>query len=141
VAATPLDTSLSNVSQVQRTLENVAVDYEITIAAAVQVREKLKNMKSKDARLYWHLGAFVQSFLSRLHARGFYLVQQNATLGTHLGMSASSIKKVLGFYRRFGSTDSLNPNIPWQHYRNNNAAALAQSRTSETRQVPKATSG
>jgi len=59
------------------------------------------------------------AFLHRIDNLGFYLVNQNRVLGAGIGMSESSIKRIIAFRKRFPDIARVNPTISWSKYREN----------------------
>ena len=57
--------------------------------------------KKADVRLYWIASDSVMRYLTRLDDLGFYLMQQNKTLGRDTGLSVGSVQKLLAFRKQF----------------------------------------
>lgn len=97
----------------------IELDYSGTVAAARTYARATSLSAGCDARAYWLIGNAVYDFLKRLGALGFYLAKQNETLARDLGISESSLGKILGFHRRFPDIALVDSTIPWEKYRSN----------------------
>ena len=65
------------------------------------------------------MGDIIVRFLERIDDIGFYLLNQNRTLSRDIGVSETSIKKIVAFRKRFKKLSKVNPAIPWAKYRDN----------------------
>lgn len=102
-------------------LKLIEVDYKATI---MFIRELLKfeekhKKPRKDPRTFWIIGNSIDSFIKRLESLGYYLVDQYKTFGVCIGVSYSSLKKIVYFYRRIPDINLIDPSISWQKYREN----------------------
>jgi len=106
-------------SNIRQELAFLEADYTLLMKTVQQTIAASSQDRKIDPRLYWLVGDNIIRFLERIDDMGFYLVQQNSTLARDLGVSESSIKKILSFRRRFPKLSMVNPAIPWAKYRHN----------------------
>jgi hypothetical protein len=126
-ASTSIDVLLQSSRNVRLELAFFEIDYSLLIRNAKDALASLANRDTKDARIYWLVGDAILRFLERIEDCGFYLFQQNRTLARDIGVSESSIKKVLSFRRRFPRISMVDPTIPWARYRENKVLASEQA--------------
>ena len=81
----------------------------------------MRSKKKADPRLYWLIGKNIIRFIERLDDLGFYIVKQNKTFAADIGMSESSIGKIISFRKRFSKISMLDQKISWSKYRDNKA--------------------
>jgi len=117
-ATTSIDKVNDNTKNVRQELSYVEVDYAVLIET-IQRFLAFSSKKMGDPRLFWLVGDNILRFLERLDEIGFYLIQQNRTLARDIGISESSIKKIVSFRRRFSRISFVDPAIPWSKYRSN----------------------
>ena len=117
--AMSLEKAQSNFQQAQRHSQSIELDYDLTITEAGAVLQRARKSFRKDPRVYWHLARILDGFLNRLDAGGLYLPHAYKNFAQDLGFSTSSVEKIFLFYRRFADVSSIDPNIPWERYRNN----------------------
>jgi len=115
IAATSIDKFNGRTKNIRQELSYFELDYTILTKTICD----LISSKSKDPRLYWLAGDSILNFLNRTDELGFYLERQNHTLARDIGISESSIKKIVSFRRRFPKLSTVNPSISWAKYRNN----------------------
>jgi hypothetical protein len=100
-------------------LKCAEIDYEITLATAKKALSLSAANKRSDPRAYWFVGKALNDYLARLEEMGFYLLKQNRTFSRDLGISESSVKKILAFQRRYPNLTMIDSSIPWSRYRDN----------------------
>jgi len=105
-----------NIRQELTYLEN---DYTVLIKTIRDTIAVSSQNRRVDPCLYWLVGDNIIRFLERIDDIGFYLMQQNRTLARDIGVSESSIKKIVSFRRRFSKLSMVNPTISWAKYRDN----------------------
>lgn len=103
----------------EQELRGIELDCSLTLTTAREAIDVGGRGKRHDPRAYWLAAKALADFLDRLRQSGFYLVNQNKTLGSALDSSDSSVKKLLAFYRRFPELRLVDPTIPWKKYRDN----------------------
>jgi hypothetical protein len=108
-------------SSIRQNLSYLELDYATLVKT---VRDTLMAVRSntdkkKDPRIYWLIGDYIIAFLRRINDLGYYLVRQNQTLGKSIGISRTSVGKILSFRIRFSSIAIVNSAIPWAKYREN----------------------
>jgi hypothetical protein len=81
----------------------------------------MRSKKKADPRLYWLIGENIIRFIERLNDLGFYLLKQNITFAADIGISESSIGKIISFRKRFSKISMLDQKISWSKYRDNKA--------------------
>jgi len=108
---------------VRQELGYVETDYIILIDTIHRFLV-ISSKKKADPRLFWLIGDNIIRFFERLDDIGFYLMHQNYTLARDMGISESSIKKILSFRKRFSRISSVNPAIHWAKYRDNKVPLL-----------------
>jgi len=118
-ASTSLDRLHAGNTNTRKDLAYLEQDYSILIRSVRSLIDIYSEHKRSDPRLYWLVGDYILKFLDRIDDLGFYLVQQNRTIAQHLGLSESSIKKIISFRRRFKKISFVHPSIPWNKYRDN----------------------
>ena len=98
-----------------------AFDYSVTVKIIENILKGIKENKGKrvNPRFYWLIGDLVLVFLSRIDSLGYYVVDQNDTLGKSVGLSGSSIRRIIAFRRRFSDIALVDPGIAWSEYRDN----------------------
>ncbi|MGB9834909.1 MAG: hypothetical protein ACPLPW_08110 [bacterium] len=116
-------TSLDKLKAIQR---NIRLElgflekyYLLLVQNAQNAIWDIKNSQRVDPRMYWTLGDFILRFLEIIEELGFYLWHQNWTLARDIGISESSIRKIIAFRRRFPKLSMVDPKIPWVKYRGN----------------------
>ena len=116
-------TSISKLKEgsrnIRQELSYLELDYAILIKVARDPISKFFGSKKTDPRFYWLVGDYILSFVKRIDDLGYYLVQQNQTLSKSMGISQSSLKKILSFRKRFQNISLINPAISWTKYRDN----------------------
>jgi hypothetical protein len=116
-------TSLDNISRrsanMRQELSYLEEDYSLLIRIIRDVIFLSSKSKRADPRLFWLAGEYIYRFLERIDNMDFYLIKQNITIARDVGVSESSIKKILAFRKRFEKLSMVNPSIPWTKYREN----------------------
>lgn len=118
-ASTSIDILSEKGRNVRQELEYIEQDYSILIENIRHIIAISSQNKKTDPRLYWLVGEAIIRFLERMDDIGFYLLEQNTTLSRDIGISESSIKKIVSFRIRFSKLRMVNPTIPWTKYRDN----------------------
>ena len=115
--ATSIDKLYKKSANIRQELAYLEKDYSILIKS---IRDTVSTKSKKiDPRLYWLMGDSIVRFLERIDDIGFYLLNQNKTLARDIGVSETSIKKIMAFRKRFKKLSKVNPAIPWAKYRDN----------------------
>lgn len=118
-ATTSIDKLNERPGNIRQELTYLEQDYTIVIKTIRDTIAVSSQSRRVDPRLYWLVGDDIIRFLERIHDIGFYLMQQNSTLARDIGVSGSSIKKIVSFRRRFPKLSMVNSAIPWAKYRDN----------------------
>jgi hypothetical protein len=118
-ATTSIERALESAEPLQGELRDIENDYEAALAGVRAALASAGKGRARDPRAYWLAGKCLAEFTEQLEARGFYLVGKNTTPARHLGISASSVWKMIAFYRRYPDPSSINTSIPWSAYRDN----------------------
>ncbi len=107
--------------RIRQDMGYIEFDYSVTVRAIQDIRGTVQENKVKkaDPRAFWLIGDILLAFLHRIDNLGFYLVNQNRVLGEGIGMSESSIKRIIAFRKRFPDIARVNPTISWSKYREN----------------------
>jgi hypothetical protein len=124
-AATSLNKIVDDSKNTRKELSYVEGDYTTLIDTTRRLLA-ISSKKGVDPRLFWLIGENIVRFLERLNEIGFYLMQQNRTLARDIGISESSIEKILSFRKRFPSISLINPEISWAKYRDNKVPFLKE---------------
>lgn len=116
-------TSIDNISKsninIRQELAYLESDYSVLMKTIQDTIAFSSKGKKTDPRLYWLIGEYINRFLERIDDMGYYLIKQNSTIARDIGVSESSIKKIVSFRNRFSKLSMVNPTIPWVKYRNN----------------------
>jgi hypothetical protein len=118
-ATTSIERALADDKSLEAELRFIEIDYQASIAAARTALASAGTGMYRDQRAYWLAGKYLADFMERLERHGFYLVDMNKTPARHLGMSESSIKRIIAFYRRYPDPRRIDLKIPWSTYRDN----------------------
>jgi hypothetical protein len=116
-ATTSIERALEGGDSLQGDLRLVEVDYAVTLAAIKAALAAAGRGRTRDLRAYWFAGKHLSDFLDRLESSGFYLVGKNTTPARHLGISSSSIWRMLSFYRHHPDPSTIDTSVPWSTYR------------------------
>ncbi len=117
-AATSFQEIQKRAKHIRQDLTYIESDYEILMTAiqkTLELAEK-ENSKRIDARFYWLIGDYILSFLSRVDSLGYYLLEQNTTIGKHLGVSKTTIYRILVLRRKIEAPVFIDPDVPWTKY-------------------------
>ncbi|HAA84971.1 MAG TPA: hypothetical protein DCE14_01290 [Kosmotogaceae bacterium] len=111
----------SKSGSIRQDMGYIEFDYSVTVKIIEDILKGIKENKGKrvDPRFYWLIGDLVLVFLSRIDSLGYYMVDQNDTLGKSVGLSGSSIRRIIAFRRRFSDIALVDPGIAWSEYRDN----------------------
>lgn len=118
-ATTSIDKLKVKHGNIRQELAFLEVDYSSLMKTIQDIIAVSSQSRRIDPRLYWLVGDSISRFLERIDDMGFYFVQQNKTLARDIGLSESSIKKIVSFRRRFSKLSMVSPEIPWARYRDN----------------------
>lgn len=118
-ATTSVDRVLDGARSLEEELRCIEIDYRTALAAAKEALASAGTGRFRNARSYWFAGKYVAEFIDRLGSRGFYLVGKNKTPAEHLGISKSSVAKMIAFYRRYPDPFEIDVSTPWSVYRDN----------------------
>jgi|YelNatPaOPRAMG01_1025707.scaffolds.fasta_scaffold46555_1 hypothetical protein len=118
-AATSLDKLKTSQRNIRLELGFLEKYYLLLVENAQSAIWDIKNSQRVDPRMYWILGDFILRFLEIIEELGFYFWHQNWTLARDIGISESSIRKIIAFRRRFPELSMVDPKIPWVKYRAN----------------------
>ncbi len=122
-AATSIDKLNDETKNIQQELSFIETDYTILLSdiRGLLSESAMRSKKKADPRLYWLIGENIIRFIERLDDLGFYLLGQNKTFAVDIGISESSIGKIISFRKRFSKISKLDPKISWSKYRDNKA--------------------
>ncbi|RZV40562.1 MAG: hypothetical protein EVJ48_01190 [Candidatus Acidulodesulfobacterium acidiphilum] len=122
-AATSIDKLNDETKNIRRELSFIETDYTILLGdiRGLLSEATMRSKKKADPRLYWLIGENIIRFIERLNDLGFYLLKQNITFAADIGMSESSIGKIISFRKRFSKISMLDQKISWSKYRDNKA--------------------
>lgn len=123
-ATTSVERALENAKSLQSELRCIELDYNITLAAVKQALASVEEDRFRDPRAFWYAGKYLAEFIARLQSHGFYLVGKNTTPAEHLGISKSSVEKMMAFYHRYPDPYQIDISIPWSKYRDNKEALI-----------------
>ena len=119
-------TSIDKLNERPRNLRQELVyleqDYSILIKTVQETIGASSQSRKIDPRLYWLVGDNIIRFFDRIDNIGFYLINQNQTLARDIRISESSVKKIVGFRRRFPRISMIDLTVPWKKYRDNKVA-------------------
>ncbi|MCM8789361.1 MAG: hypothetical protein NC907_06200 [Candidatus Omnitrophica bacterium] len=117
-AITSIQELQSGVKNVRKNLTYIEDDYEILITTIRRILELLSKEKSGriDARFYWLIGDYIISFLNRIDSLGYYIPEQNATIGKCTGVSETTIYRIVSLRKKIGNLSFIDPDIPWTKY-------------------------
>ena len=108
--ATSIDKLYKKSVNIRQELAYLEKDYSVLINS---IRDAVSaKSKKEDPRLYWLMGDIIVRFLERIDDIGFYRLNQNRTLSRDIGVSETSIKKIMAFRKRFKKLSKVNPAIP-----------------------------
>ena len=122
-AATSIDKLNDETKNIRRELSFIETDYTILLGdiRGLLSEAAMRSKKKADPRLYWLIGENIIRFIERLDDLGFYIVKQNITFAAEIGISESSIGKIISFRKRFSKISMLDQKISWSKYRDNKA--------------------
>ena len=122
-AATSIDKLNDETKNIRRELSFIETDYTILLGdiRGLLSEATMRSKKKADPRLYWLIGENIIRFIERLDDLGFYLLKQNITFAADIGISESSIGKIISFRKRFSKISMLDQKISWSKYRDNKA--------------------
>ena len=118
-AATSIDKLKENSSNIRQELSYLELDYTILVKTVRKTMSMSSESKKLDPRVFWLVGDHILNFVKRIDDLGYYLLQQNQTLSKSMGISQSSLRKILSFRKRFSTISLVNPEISWAKYRDN----------------------
>jgi hypothetical protein len=120
-ATTSIELVLEGGNSLETELGCVETDYKAALVGAGAALASAGRGRCRDPKAYWLAGRYLAEFFDRLETRGFYLVEKNKTPARHLGVSESSIRKMIAFHRRYADPRKIDPSISWSAYRENRA--------------------
>jgi len=122
-AATLIDKIDDDTKNIQEELKFIESDYTILVRniCGLLSEAAIRPKKKADPRLYWLIGENITGFIERLDDLGFYLLKQNKTFARDMGISESSVGKIISFRKRFLKISMLDTKISWSKYRENKA--------------------
>jgi hypothetical protein len=120
-AATSFDKINDGTKNIKEELRYIESDYAILISNICQLfyRISMEPKKKTDPRLYWLIGDNLIRFIERIGDLGFYLLKQNKTFAADIGISESSVSRIILFRKRFLKISAIDANISWSKYRDN----------------------
>ena len=120
-AATSIDKLNDETKNIQQELNFIETDYTILLSyiRGLLSEAAMRSKKKTDPRLYWLIGENIIRFIERLDDLGFYLLGQNKTFAADIGISESSVGRIISFRKRFSKISMLDPKISWSKYRDN----------------------
>ena len=122
-AATSMGKLNDETKNIRQELSFIETDYMILLGdiRGLLSEAAMRSKKKADPRLYWLIGENIIRFIERLDDLGFYLLKQNITFAADIGISQSSITKIISFRKKISKISTLDPNISWSKYRDNKA--------------------
>ena len=122
-AATSMGKLNDETKNIRQELSFIETDYMILLGdiRGLLSEAAMRSKKKADPRLYWLIGENIIRFIERLNDLGFYLLKQNITFAADIGISESSIGKIISFRKRFSKISMLDQKISWSKYRDNKA--------------------
>ncbi len=107
--------------RIRQDMGYIEFDYTVMVKAIRNIWKEARHRKGKkaDPRTYWLVGEYMYLFLDRIDSLGYYLVNQNETLGKSIGFSETSVRRIIAFRRRFPDIVRVDPGVPWAEYREN----------------------
>ena len=123
-AATSIDKLNDETKNIRQELGFIETDYNVLLSCVKGLLSEaaMRTKKKTDPRLYWLIGENILRFIERLDDLGFYIVKQNKTFAADIGISQSSITKIISFRKKISKLSMLDPNISWSKYRDNKTA-------------------
>jgi hypothetical protein len=118
-ATTSIERAFEGSESLQAELRCIEIDYQATLAAVKASLASVGSGKARDPRVYWFAGKWLAEFIERAEGHGFYVVGKNKTPAKHLGMSASSVGKMMAFYHRYPDPFRIDISVSWAIYRDN----------------------
>ena len=122
-AATSMGKLNDETKNIRQELSFIETDYMILLGdiRGLLSEAAMRSKKKADPRLYWLIGENIIRFIERLDDLGFYLLKQNITFAADIGISQSSITKIISLRKKISKISTLDPNISWSKYRDNKA--------------------
>lgn len=117
--ATSIDKLNELSKSIRQELSYIEFDYTVLIKTIRLSLSLSSDDRRIDPRSYWFIGDNIVRFIDRMSDIGFYIVKQNSTLSRDIGISESSIEKIIYFRRRFSKLSMIDPTISWAKYRDN----------------------
>lgn len=120
-ATTSVSQLKSKSGSIRQDMGYIEFDYSVTTKVVENIWKGIQEHKGKkvDPRVYWLAGDYMLVFLRRIDSLGYYLVDQNETLGKSIGFSETSVRRIIAFRRRFPDIARVDPAISWVKYREN----------------------
>ncbi len=130
-AATSIGKLNDETKNIQQELSFIETDYTILLSdiRGLLSEAAMRSKKKADPRLYWLIGENIIRFIERLDDLGFYLLGQNKTFAADIGISESSIGRIISFRKRFSKISKLDPKISWSKYRDNKVSISSKINT------------
>jgi hypothetical protein len=112
-----VESILNSSNRLDELLFNVEKGYTRTVQECRELLKKSISEKRANSEVYWAIGESILKFMRSLENTPFYLRNQCTFFARDLGLSQTSIWKIIRFRKRFPEKDLIDPTIPWSLYR------------------------
>ena len=116
-ASLPVESVLNPSGKVDEWLSNIEKKYTQTIYECRKILRKPKSRKRIDPEVYWRVGDLILKFMKDLERTPFYLCRKYAFFARDLGLSETSIYKIVRFRKKYPDKRLIDPALPWNLYR------------------------
>ncbi|RLE07918.1 hypothetical protein DRZ78_02155 [Candidatus Aerophobetes bacterium] len=116
-ASLPVESIFNSSSKFDELLAYVERKYTQTIRECKELLKRSTFQKRANSKVYWIIGDSILKFMRSLEDTPFYLRNQCAFFARDLGLSQTSIWKIIRFRKKFPKKDLIDPTIPWSLYR------------------------
>jgi len=116
-ASLPVESVLNPSGRVDEWLSNIEKKYTQTIHACRKILKKPKSRKRIDPEVYWMVGDLILKFMKDLERTPFYLCRKYVFFARDLGLSETSIYKIVRFRKKYSDKRLIDPALPWSLYR------------------------
>ncbi|MEA3485687.1 MAG: hypothetical protein U9R03_03150 [Candidatus Aerophobetes bacterium] len=113
----PVESILNSSDRLDELLSNVEKEYTQTIQECKELLKKSTSEKRANSKVYWIIGDLILKFMRRLDHTPFYLRNQCAFFARDLGLSQTSIWKIIRFRKKILKKDLIDSTTPWSLYR------------------------
>jgi len=112
-ASLPVESILNSSNRLDELLFNVEKEYTRTIQECKGLLEKSASEKRTHSEVYWAIGDLILKFMRGLKDTPFYLRNQCTFFARDLGLSETSIWKIIRFRKEFPEKDLIDSTTPW----------------------------